>query len=106
MQSQTLWMLMAEFDARTAVPLAECLHYLNYETIDQANRAAIEQKLPMPTFRARDTKRAPRMVLLSDIATHIDAAHEKAAASWRAANGIAEPKAKTAAPAARSRRAA
>lgn len=106
MQSPTLWMLTGEFNYRPAVPLAECLHYLNYETVDQANRAAVNQKLPVPTFRARDTKKAPRLVKLTDLADHIDATHEKAAASWRAANGMVEPHAQTAPSTRRTRSAA
>lgn len=90
MQSQTLWMLMAEYHGPTA-PLADCLKHLGYGTIGEANRAALDEKLPVPTFRPRNSQRAARMVHLTDLAQHIDNEREKALASWRAANGIEEP---------------
>lgn len=94
--TQTLWMLMAEFSGRPSVPLADCLHHLGYSTTGEANRAAIDNKLPVPTFRSRDSQRAPRQVHLTDLAAHIDAMQAKAAASWRAVNNITEPEQKPA----------
>jgi len=90
-QTHTLWMLMAEFNGRGVVPLDECKTYLGYATTEEANRAAVDNKLPVPAFRIRDSKRSPRHVHLSDLAEHIDQAREKAARDWRATNNIPEP---------------
>ncbi|MCV6612879.1 MAG: pyocin activator PrtN family protein [Amphritea sp.] len=88
--SPTIWMLMAEYQS-TAVPLESCLKYLGYATIGEANRAARDNELPVPTFLGKESKRGARMVHLTDLANHIDSQHRKATASWNAANGIEEP---------------
>ena len=106
MTSNTLWMLMAEFSGRPAVTLEECKHYLGYSTVAEANRAADNNKLPVPTFRNRDSQRSKRMVHLDDIAKLIDDARQKATNSWNAANGITEPDLKDEKPKRRKRSAA
>ncbi|ADZ91065.1 hypothetical protein GV054_08980 [Marinomonas mediterranea] len=78
MTSKTLFLLMAEFEGRTAVPLAEALHYTNYTTLAEANKAANAATLSIPAFRMADSQKSPYMVHLEDLAVCIDAARKKA----------------------------
>ncbi len=87
MHSPTLWMLMAEFNS-PVVNLSDCLHHLDYATIGEANRAAKDGKLPVPTFTSRDSKRPIRKVHLTDLADMIDTRRERGFNSWCALNGV------------------
>ena len=75
--TKTLFMLMAQFDGAPAVPLSECFTYLGYASNTMAQRDALEGHLAVPTFRAKDSQKAPRMVMLEDLASHIDACAEQ-----------------------------
>ncbi len=44
-----------------------------------ARRLAAQNKLPIPTFRLRDSQKAPLMVRKTDLAAHINTAADKAA---------------------------
>jgi hypothetical protein len=48
----------------------------------RAHEYALINQLPFPTFRLTDSKRAPRMVYVSDLAAHIDSQHERAKETW------------------------
>jgi len=65
-----------------AVPLGEvCDRYLGLGE-DTAYREAALNRLPFPTFRLTQSRKAPVMVNISDLARHIDEQHECAKKSW------------------------
>jgi hypothetical protein len=86
-KTPTLFMLMGEFDSRPAVPLEECLHYVGL-TKTEANRAITDGKLQLPTFRMRDSQKAPRMVHLSDLAEFIDNHWQPAKQTYNKVKGV------------------
>lgn len=55
--------------------------YLGMEYAEAAKLAAVND-LPFPTFRLRDSRKAPLMVRVVDLAAHIDAVSECAKESW------------------------
>lgn len=64
------------------VPLLDiCERYLGMGSEVAMKRAALN-RLPFPTFRLNDSVRAPVMVDLSDLASHIDAQKKCAHRSW------------------------
>ena len=63
----------------------ECLDHLGYSKVE-ANRNAGLNRLPIPTFRLRDSQKSPRMVHLKDLAEHIDSQHAIALNDWRRMN--------------------
>lgn len=69
--SKTLFLLMAEFEA-AAVTLDRCYHYLGYNSLKTAEDAARNHTLPVPCVRARESNKAPRLIMLEDLAAHID----------------------------------
>jgi hypothetical protein len=87
-KTPTLFMLMAEFDSRPAVPLEECLHYLGIDTKETANRMAADGKLDIPTFRTRESQKSPRMVHLSDLAEFIDNHWKPAKKTYNKVKGV------------------
>ena len=58
-----------------------CQKYLNL-TPAEARRRALLNKLPFPTFRLVQSQKAPVMVKLTDLASHIDKQHEVAQRVW------------------------
>lgn len=79
MATQTLWMLMAQFDGRATVRLDEIS--LDYFALSP-NKAAVHAKnctLPVPAFRMQASQKAPWLVHLSDLAQHIDHCRAQAA---------------------------
>ena len=78
MSSTTTFMLMAAFDSRPTVPLEEiCEPYLGLPA-DRAIRLANRRALGLPTFKMRDSQKAPHMVHLEDLAKFIDQKAAKA----------------------------
>jgi hypothetical protein len=73
-------MLLAIY--RGPVPLDDiCTRYLNMNR-EVAYKAAALNHLPFPTFRLSESKKAPLLVDLRDLAAHIDHSRECAKASW------------------------
>lgn len=73
--------LLATFKT-PVVPLVEISErYLNLSP-QRAMECASMNRLPFPTFRLTASQKAPRMVNIKDLAAHIDACHEAAAATW------------------------
>lgn len=89
MASKTLFLLMAEFDGRTAVPLNEVLHYTNYTTLSEANKAANAGELVIPAFRMSNSQKSPYIVHLEDLAMSIDQARQKAINTYEKLSGKA-----------------
>lgn len=66
----------------TVIPVDRiCEKYLNL-TPPEARRRALLNKLPFPTFRVVESQKAPIMVKLTDLASHIDRKHKQAEQSW------------------------
>ena len=79
--TQTEIQLLAILKA-PAVPLNEvCDRYLGLGTAHAMREAALN-RLPFPTFRLTQSRKAPVMVNISDLARHIDNQHECAKRSW------------------------
>lgn len=55
--------------------------YLGMEYSEAAKLAAVND-LPFPTFRLRDSRKAPLMVRVVDLAAHIDSTSKCAKESW------------------------
>lgn len=68
---KTLFLLMAEYNS-VSVELNKCYKHLGYNTPENAQRAASDYSLPVPWYRALDSQRSPRMVMLEDLANFID----------------------------------
>lgn len=49
---------------------------------ENASKLASGNKLPFPTFRLRDSRKAPHMVFITDLAKFIDEQHKGAQVSW------------------------
>lgn len=58
-----------------------CERYLNLSR-NEALRMAALNKLPFPTFRLTESRKAPVLVHLKDLAEHIDASHRCAKEAW------------------------
>lgn len=64
------------------VPLLDiCERYLGMGSEIAMRRAALN-RLPFPTFRLNESQKAPVMVDISDLASHIDAQKKCAQESW------------------------
>lgn len=62
---------------------AICELYFGMSPVVARQRAALN-RLPVPTFRATDSAKAPLLVRVTDLAKHIDACRDKAAREWEA----------------------
>lgn len=72
----TMFLLMAEYGTAT-VPLGQvCEKYFGLKPATAEKRAAMGG-LPIPTFRAAESQKAPRMIHIQDLADHIDAQLKK-----------------------------
>jgi hypothetical protein len=78
MNSKTLFLLMAEFEGRATVKLGDVLHYTNFKTLAEANKAANIGELMIPAFRMAQSQKSPYIVHLEDLAEAIDTARQEA----------------------------
>ncbi len=67
----TVFLLLAEFNT-AVIPLSDMSEKYFGMKAESAERKAATCKLPIPTFRAGDTQKAPRMVHIQDLANYID----------------------------------
>ncbi|WP_022944354.1 pyocin activator PrtN family protein [Pseudoalteromonas ruthenica] len=77
--------LLACFNSPT-VPLREiCKEYLGIEpkTAEQKAKAAA---LPFPTFKLRDSERAPTMVNVTDLGAYLQSRYDQARDEWQHVN--------------------
>lgn len=66
-----------------AVPLDQvCEAYFGLR-VPEARRKAAVNDLPVPTFKLRDSQKAPLVIKSTDLAAWIDATHETALAEWK-----------------------
>lgn len=66
------------------IPVERCAHHFGMGA-DEAKRAAARQALPVPAFRLGSQK-SPWLVSADELAKHIDAKKEVAAAEWKRIN--------------------
>lgn len=84
---KTIWLLASQFEGRATLPLGEISEEYLGLTVREANRRAESGELKLATFRLRDSKRAPRIVHLQDLANLIDEMAQEARAEVRAVHG-------------------
>lgn len=71
---------------KPAVPLKEvCQEYLGLlpKTAEQKAKAGT---LPFPTFKVRDSERAPTMVNITDLGEYLQSQYEKGRNEWQSVN--------------------
>lgn len=67
----TIFLLMAEFET-ASIPLSDvCEKYFGMKSATADKKAALGQ-LPIPTFRAGESQKAPRMIHIQDLADYIE----------------------------------
>lgn len=67
----TIFLLMAEFET-ASIPLSDvCEKYFGMKPATADKKAALGQ-LPIPTFRAGESQKAPRMIHIQDLADYIE----------------------------------
>ena len=74
---KTIFLLMAEYGC-PAIELKLCYHYLGYTSNAEAQTAALNYTIQIPVFRCRESQKAPRMVMLEDLANYLDQCAEAA----------------------------
>jgi len=83
----TLFLLMAEFNGRAAVPLEEVASkYLGTTDKITLSRKARSGQLPFPAFRAEQSQKAPWLVNINDLAAYLDKERDKANNDWQQAH--------------------
>lgn len=77
----TAFALLARFESPT-VPLEDiCEEFFGMKK-EKANEKASLNELPVPTFRASDSQKAPRLVHVDDLAKMLDEQRATAKAEW------------------------
>lgn len=71
----TLYFLMAEFETVTPALADICEKYLGMKPAT-AEKKALLGELSLPTFRLSESQKAPRLIHLEDLASHIDKARQ------------------------------
>ena len=67
----TMFLLMAEFET-ASIPLSDvCEKFFGMKPATADKKAALGQ-LPIPTFRAGESQKAPRMIHIQDLADYIE----------------------------------
>lgn len=79
MSTTTVFLLLAEFGTGH-IPLDKCCHHFGMK-IEEANRRALRQSLPVPVFRLGSQK-SPWLVSADVLAAYIDAQREEATKQW------------------------
>lgn len=77
----TIQMLMKQYPLPTVQLKMIAEEYLGL-TPGEAQREANMNRLPIPTFRLRNSQKAPLMIHIQDLATHIDASLAAARTQW------------------------
>lgn len=75
--------LLIEFGT-DKIPLADIADKYLGLTPEKANAYASKHKLPFPTFRGRDSQKAPRLVHAADLARYLEQQYETAKKEYRA----------------------
>ncbi|SHO55113.1 pyocin activator PrtN family protein [Vibrio quintilis] len=81
----TSFALLARFES----PIVELKHICDEFfgiTPGTAEQQAKACDLPVPTFKLRESKRCPTMVMISDLADYIDSQYKQAREEWESVN--------------------
>lgn len=78
MKNPTLFMLMAEHNARTTLTVEEVGEKYWDMSPTYARRLATEGRFPVTCFKLDDSRKSPWIVLLSDLAHYLDTRREMA----------------------------
>lgn len=79
----TAFLLAARFETPAVELRAICMEFFGLSP-KTAEQHALAQKLPVPTFRLRDSNKAPTMVKIDDLAAYMDQRHAAAKSDWAA----------------------
>ena len=77
----TAFALLARFESPTVKLEDICDEFFGMARDKAYQRAALNE-LPVPTFRAGDSQKAPRMVHVDDLAKHLEEQRAAARAEW------------------------
>ncbi len=80
---QTMYLLMAEYGARTLIPLDEIADKVLGMSINTARRRARSCDLPFAVVRLGESQKAPYQVHLQDLANYIESRCSEARIEWR-----------------------
>ena len=83
----TAFALLARFESPTVRLEEICEEYFGMAR-DKAYQKASLNELPVPTFRASDSQKAPRLVHVDDLAHYLDSQRTKAREEWERSNTI------------------
>ncbi len=81
----TFFTLMAEFGTGTVELSKVCDKYFGL-SFAKARQLAKVHQLPVPVFRVTDSQKSPMMLTLTDLATHLDDRHNRAAQEYHKVN--------------------
>lgn len=81
----TAFALLARFESPTIPLELICEEFFGLRR-DKAYQRAAAEELPVPTFRASDSQKAPRLVHVDDLANFLDAQRATAKKQWEKAN--------------------
>jgi Pyocin activator protein PrtN len=69
----TLFLLMAQYNSRTVVPLDQvCRDFFGHHTVEKLLRRALRGDIVLPIVRIETSQKAQRGVHLVDLAAYID----------------------------------
>ena len=69
----TLFLLMAQYQGRTVIPLDEvCRDFFGHLTVEKLLRKVLRGDIALPIVRIETSQKAQRGVHLSDLAAYID----------------------------------
>ena len=77
----TAFALMARFESPTVELKAICDEFFGY-TKNTAEQKAKACDLPVPTFKLRNSERAPTLVNITDLADYMDKCRQEAKQEW------------------------
>ena len=78
MKTPTLFVLMAEHEAKTTLTVEEVGERYWGMTRRHARSLATEGRFPVPCFRMDDSRKSPWVVLLTDLGHYLDTRRDKA----------------------------
>jgi hypothetical protein len=84
MRLNTAYALLARFESPTVKLDDICEEFFGMKKEKANERAALNQ-LPVPTFRATDSQKAPRLIHVEDLARWLDDQRARAREEWQKA---------------------
>ena len=80
--STTMYLLMAEYGARTLIPLEELCNEALGMCVNTAKRRAKANELPFAVVKLNDSQKAPYLVHIHDLAAFIENKCSAARIEW------------------------